>query len=204
MYNSNFGWLATIVMAAAMALTSNSAVLAAPNGVSNISPEEREERNEMIAEVRSLIDQVEGLMEQLRQKRLGLIEEIDDIRKGDYEHDDSHHGGGHMGNYEYMGMDVPTIDILFHDTKKGYNLEIVTENFTFTPENEGEAHVDNEGHTHLYIDGVKITRVYSPWYYLTGLEPGVYEVRVELSTNDHKAYAYQGEIIDVTKVIVVE
>ena len=49
---------------------------------------------------------------------------------------------------------------------------------SLTPPCDGTEHVDGEGHTHLYIDGEKITRVYSNWYYLGKLEPGEHTIRV--------------------------
>jgi len=49
---------------------------------------------------------------------------------------------------------IPRVDLVIHkDARSGRNLEIVTENFRFSPE-----HGAGEGHAHLYIDGKKIAR----------------------------------------------
>lgn len=127
-----------------------------------------------------------------------------DEHVGDDEEDDVVPEHGHMGTVEAIEP-VPTIDITVHkDPKAGYNLQIETTNYTFAPEHASTMHIPGEGHTHLYIDGVKITRVYGNWYYLGTLEPGEHTIRVELSANNHGAYSYQGNIIDDTEVVIVE
>lgn len=92
--------------------------------------------------------------------------------------------------------------ILIKDIKTGWNLEIKTKNYKFTPENVNEEVIDNEGHAHLYIDGKKITRLYSPNLYISGYTEGVHEVKVTLNTNDHKDYTINGEVIQADTKIV--
>lgn len=56
---------------------------------------------------------------------------------------------------------VPTVThLVFPDAMDGYNIQILTENFTFTPAAINSAAVPNEGHAHLYVNGEKISRVY--------------------------------------------
>jgi transcriptional regulator GlxA family with amidase domain len=84
---------------------------------------------------------------------------------------------------------TPTITTRVHpDTMGGWNLELITQNFRFAPERVGGAVTLNEGHAHLYIDGVKIGRVYGNWFNLPITlfgAPGTHEVRVTLNANDH-------------------
>lgn len=99
---------------------------------------------------------------------------------------------------------APTLSVVVHeDPKDGVNVELITENFTFAPQDASTEHVPGEGHAHIYVDGEKINRVYGNWYHLGGLTPGEHEIRVELSTNDHGVYAVDGEVIEVVKSIVI-
>ena len=100
---------------------------------------------------------------------------------------------------------IPTIELVVtEDPKAGWNLEIQTTNFTFTPEFASQDPVLNEGHAHLYIDGEKITRLYGPWYYLGEFEEGEYLVTVDLNANDHSPFAVDGVIIQDEVLIHVE
>ena len=87
---------------------------------------------------------------------------------------------------------VPTVHfVLTKDALDGWNLHITTTNFTFTPEKENQAPVANEGHAHLYINGV-LTVVYSPWFHIDSLPAGTDTVTVSLNANDHSIFTYKG------------
>ena len=50
----------------------------------------------------------------------------------------------------------PSVDIkVIKDAKSGYNIQLVTKNFKFTPEKVNKENVMNEGHAHIYINGNK-------------------------------------------------
>ncbi len=103
------------------------------------------------------------------------------------------------------GTAVPQVDLIVHqDAKLGWNLEIRTTNFQFAPESVNQASTYNEGHAHLYVNGKKITRLYSNWYYLSQLEPGRNEVKVSLNANGHEALSYQGAMIEDLEIIEVK
>lgn len=99
--------------------------------------------------------------------------------------------------------DAPQITSIMvtKDAKSGWNLMVQTENFTFSPTNASGDHVDGEGHAHIYVDGKKITRLYSNHYYLGELDEGEHVVRVTLNTNDHKDYAVNGQVVEATQTI---
>ena len=103
-------------------------------------------------------------------------------------------------------LPVPTVDLIVQeDPVSGWNAQILTTSFTFAPENVSTEDVPGEGHAHIYIDGVKINRVYSQWYHLGELEPGSYEISATLSTNDHKELTIDGQLIeDIETVNVAE
>lgn len=98
-----------------------------------------------------------------------------------------------------------SVDLVVHeDPKTGWNLQIVTENFSFSPQNASAENVDGEGHAHLYVNDEKITRLYGEWYYLGSLEPGKNEIRVDLNANDHSPYTVGGEPVNDVEVVRVE
>jgi hypothetical protein len=92
-------------------------------------------------------------------------------------------------------LPLPAVAIeLVPDSMSGYNLRMMTENFTFTPEGEGDAPKPNEGHAHVYINDVKVGRAYGEWYHLPGslFTPGKNTVMVTLNANEHSDWAYEG------------
>lgn len=87
--------------------------------------------------------------------------------------------------------------LVFPDSMDGYNIQILTQNFKFTPAAINQAPSDNEGHAHLYVNGTKTARIYSSWYHLPGvlLQPGANEIRITLNANDHGEWAIDGQAI---------
>jgi hypothetical protein len=85
---------------------------------------------------------------------------------------------------------APTLAIaVTEDPMAGYNLQILTENFAFSPENASLGHVEGEGHAHVYINGVKLGRFYGAWVHLDHLPEGEVTIEVTLNANDHRALA---------------
>ena len=89
------------------------------------------------------------------------------------------------------------------DSVSGLNVHIITEGFTFAPENVNSAHVEGEGYAHIYVDGEKITRIYTPWHYLGDLEPGEHEIKVTLNANSHEEYTFDGSKVEAATVVSV-
>lgn len=102
---------------------------------------------------------------------------------------------------------IPSVDLIVHPDGHGggWNLELRTENFVFAPERSGLGHVPGQGHAHLYIDGVKITRIYGPWFFLgpENLETGEHELKVTLNANDHSDYMLEGLVIGDSETFIV-
>lgn len=99
--------------------------------------------------------------------------------------------------------EAPTVEVMVtEDTKSGYNVKIMTTNFTFTPENVNGDNVVGEGHAHLYVGDKKIGRLYGPDFHYNGAFEGTETFRVTLNANDHSEYALDGEIIEATKTVV--
>jgi hypothetical protein len=93
---------------------------------------------------------------------------------------------------------------VFDDPVSGWNLQLVTENFTFAPYHAGLNHIPGEGHAHLYINDIKFTRILGPWYHLDRLPGGENTVRVALSTNDHQYYSVNDQIVEDSVVITAQ
>ncbi|MBA4495381.1 ZIP family metal transporter [Paenactinomyces guangxiensis] len=88
------------------------------------------------------------------------------------------------------------------DSESGWNIHIQTKHFRFAPEHLNEPTRMGEGHAHLYVNGKKAARLYSPWYHLQELAPGTHEIRVELNSNQHAPFVYQGKKIEASATIV--
>jgi hypothetical protein len=115
--------------------------------------------------------------------------EIKEMDKMNHEH---HHNLLDVSSHSH----VPKVELkVYPDKLKGWNLEIKTTNFTFTPENLGIGNNPSHGHAHLYVNGQKITRIYSNWYYISELPSGENEIKVTLNTDSHQDLVDQGQII---------
>ena len=92
---------------------------------------------------------------------------------------------------------APTITAQLHDDGPGsWNLHVITTNFTFAPQNVNGAHVPGEGHAHIYIDGVKLARIYGPWFHLSDVPENAKELRVTLNANSHETLSFNNAPIE--------
>ncbi|NUN11126.1 hypothetical protein HUU53_00585 [Candidatus Micrarchaeota archaeon] len=112
---------------------------------------------------------------------------------------------GH-GNEEHGVFEAPvqpTIQLMVtQDFNGGWNLHLITSNFIFAPENAGGQNFAGQGHAHLYVDGEKIARIYSDWYYLPPLSEGKHELTVTLNTNDHSDYYFEGKPVQSSLLVI--
>jgi hypothetical protein len=121
-------------------------------------------------------------------------------------HDHGGHGGHQHGMLEIAeGEPVPTIEIsVIKDPMKGWSLRTETTNFEFAPELASTPHKPGVGHGHLYVNGKKVTRLYSEWYFLGDLPPGKNVIRVTLNSNDHNDLAVDGKVIEDQATVEIE
>ena len=89
------------------------------------------------------------------------------------------------------------------DAHGGIDVQIATEGFRFAPELVDQAHAPSAGHAHIYVDGVKLGRVFENQYHIEELAPGEREIRVSLNTNDHSDLVYNGEKVESTVTVTV-
>lgn len=121
---------------------------------------------------------------------------------------DASHSSGDSHDHGMLmiseGQPVPDVDLVVNkDPINGWNLQIKLDNFTLTPENVNQANQPNEGHAHLYVNGEKISRVYSNWYHLPSLPSGSNEIKVSLNSNSHQFLMYQDRMIEDIEVVRV-
>ena len=96
------------------------------------------------------------------------------------------------------GAPVPAMEVrLEPDRMDGFNIVLQTRNFRFTPEGVGGPAIPNEGHAHLYINGEKAARLYSPWHHIPAklLREGINRLEIEFSANDHSVWGVAGDPI---------
>lgn len=86
----------------------------------------------------------------------------------------------------------------------GWNLNVITTNFTFDAKSAGLENVEGHGHAHVYVNGVKLGRVYGAWHHIGALPLGENEVTVALYANDHSALTSGGVKITSTSTVIVE
>ena len=113
------------------------------------------------------------------------------------------HDAGHDSHAETVpapdGMDIALT--VLADAAEGFNVHILPSGFIFAPERVNGTHEVGEGHAHIFLDGIKLGRVYGRYYHLTGVAPGDHEVMVTLNANSHQGYARGGEVIAATAAI---
>lgn len=120
------------------------------------------------------------------------------------------HGGMDHAMMHDTPVDVPAEDapqlsiMVMPDPMAGYNLHVMADNFTFSPERASLANITGEGHAHVYINGEKLGRLYGPWMHLDALPKGEVEVKVTLSTNDHRPMAVNGTPVFAAQTITIE
>lgn len=89
-----------------------------------------------------------------------------------------------------------SIDVQPISGSGGYRVSIETGNFEFfQPDSNQAAHAPGQGHAHLYLNGLKLQRMYGHEAEIGALPSGKHSVRVTLNTNDHRAYLVDGKTV---------
>lgn len=125
--------------------------------------------------------------------------------------DPAQHGGGQaeaMAHGHSAAISLPAgpvapslkIEVL-KDPKAGWNLHVIPENFRFSPQNASQADVPGEGHAHVYVNGIKLGRLYSEWLHIGALPAGAAEVKVSLNANSHSPLEVEGVPVSASVVV---
>ncbi|KIN75390.1 hypothetical protein Z945_219 [Sulfitobacter noctilucae] len=120
-------------------------------------------------------------------------------------HGTSDHAMSHDAPIEVTSDTPPTVAIaVTPDPMAGYNLHVMTKDFTFSPQNASGANVPGEGHAHVYVNGNKLGRLYGDWMHIDTLPKGAVEIKVTLNANDHSPLAVDGTLVSATQTLNVE
>ncbi|WP_102026256.1 hypothetical protein [Salirhabdus sp. Marseille-P4669] len=121
----------------------------------------------------------------------------------------SNHVDHHNENIIEIPLTYKDVPFITGEVKQDFSgewfLYIQPSHFTFAPNKVGLENVNyHEGHAHLYIDGVKINRIYDQYYNIGRLDEGHHEIKVTLNGNNHGVFVYNGEPISYTETIIVQ
>jgi uncharacterized surface protein with fasciclin (FAS1) repeats len=121
---------------------------------------------------------------------------------------DAHsHTDGTMHDHSAL-LDVsvdpaPLVDLQVFPLDDGsYNIRVQTLNFTFAPQHVDMEPMAGEGHAHLYIDGVKVARIYGEWYHLESLPDDAQMISVDLYATNHRPLAVDGA--KITDMVMID
>lgn len=107
------------------------------------------------------------------------------------------------GLLEVQAEMPPTVDLrVIRDEASGWNIEVLTRNFEFTPKAINRPAVQGTGHGHIFVDGEKQARLYGPHFHLSELPPGRHVVTVTLNANSHDTWAVDGREVAASVEIV--
>ena len=114
-------------------------------------------------------------------------------------------GGGMSHGDDAIALSVPAVVAVAAtpDGSGGLNVAIDAEGWRWAPEQVNGEHRPGEGHGHIYVDGVKVNRIYGPNYHLAGLEPGERHIRVTLNANSHNGLTVDGQPLEAAMVVTV-
>lgn len=110
-------------------------------------------------------------------------------------------GGGMSDHDMSQGVEVdPAPEISFASAPKvdaeGFEITVALEDFRFVRAADDAEHVSNEGHAHVYLNGLKLGRLYKDSYEIGALLPGNYVLRIALNSNDHRPYLADGKLLE--------
>ena len=111
---------------------------------------------------------------------------------------DDHGSMGGIEGPQGMGVSIQAAP----DSVSGMNVRLTTTNFTFAPQEVGGAHVPGHGHADIYVDGVKVGRLYGEHYHLGSIAPGEHTLRATLNANTHEEYAVGGAVVEDSITVV--
>ena len=101
---------------------------------------------------------------------------------------------------------VPTIQLaLYRDEKSGFNLHIHVEHYELEPPEFSDSQAPRvvQGHAHLFINGKKFSRIYSPYLHIPAdaLLQGINGLTVTLNDHQHSVWTKDNKQILATVFI---
>lgn len=101
---------------------------------------------------------------------------------------------------------APAIEMnVTQNNDETWSVDITTSNFEFfEPQTEPLMHKEGQGHGHLYLNGLKLQRMYTNSATIGKLPEGQHVITVTLNSNDHKAYAINDEPVSASSEITAD
>lgn len=123
---------------------------------------------------------------------------------GDHEHDDhsdsmATHSHGTIQSAVPLGLSLHTAV----DDEGGITIMADTAGWLWAPENVNKESADGEGHAHVYVNGEKTGRIYGSYHYIDPMDPGTYQIRVTLNTNDHNELTSDGILLEALDAVLI-
>ncbi|MCG6903334.1 MAG: hypothetical protein LJE68_11710 [Rhodobacter sp.] len=99
----------------------------------------------------------------------------------------------HSSGYDVpTGEAQPSLALSVKPDGESWQVLAETHDFAFSKDAADGPHQAGTGHAHLYLNGLKLQRMYTPEARIGALPDGQHEIRVTLNTNDHRAYLVNG------------
>lgn len=112
---------------------------------------------------------------------------------------------GHGAVYNVPQGEVPPkIKLAVAPDGDGWALQLSAEAFTISQDAVDSPHQAGVGHGHLYLNGLKLQRIYKTEARIGALPAGKHAVQVTLNTNDHRTYHVGGMPVTAVAEIVVD
>ena len=97
----------------------------------------------------------------------------------------------------------PSVSIEVKPDGDAWAVVLTTRNFRFARDLVDRPHQPGTGHGHLYVQGIKIGRIYETNARIGALPAGTHEVHVTLNTNDHRLLRTNGTPVEARVRITV-
>ena len=115
-----------------------------------------------------------------------------------------HNHSGHHSTLEVLPEKVPSAELeIRKDKVSGWNIKLLVENFSFTPDSVNGPAIQNQGHAHIYLNDKKIARLYSPFFHLDSLPAGEHTIKITLNADDHSIFVFNTKPIEAVALISV-
>ena len=107
----------------------------------------------------------------------------------------------HPGNKIDAKKPYPLINLeIIKDKVDGYNLYIDLENFTLSPSQIGSENQPNMGYLQLFVNDIKITRVYSNWVHVPQRFFNLKDnfIKITFNSNLYDEFTIEGKPLEYT------
>lgn len=108
---------------------------------------------------------------------------------------------GHAELLDMPEADAPALGLTLLPEGDGWSLSLDIRRLALSAQAADSPHRTGQGHGHLYLNGLKLGRLYAENFRIGALPPGQHRIRVSLNTNDHRPYATGGAPIEALALI---